>query len=104
MDDREENGDKLLKNIKELQRDELFKSLKAIHNRILKADVVIQSLKTKASILKEHFDALDREISMENRTIISTKKTPTKRTERNFTVNEIREIASRLGVEITIEE
>lgn len=86
------------------ERDRLYNDLILMRRKVNEAQSLYNSLNIKTMAIKERFDLLDREIAMENRTIITTKKTLDRVTERKFTVDEIREIASRLGVEITIEE
>lgn len=90
---------------KKERREELFREMKDLKYKVGRYQAIIQDLVLRFDKKKEEFDALDYELAMENRTIIpSSQKTSKSREVRKFTLDEIKSIAVKLGVEITIKE
>lgn len=92
MDDREE------------ERNELLASLRAKTTRHSRVKGLLQVIEGEINNLKAKFDDLDYELAMEKRTIIPHQKSSKSRKVRKFTLEEIKSIAVKLGVEITIKE
>lgn len=89
---------------KEGKRDELFELLKAKTVRCSRVRDLLRDIEKEVKLIKDRFDELDYELAMENRTFVTTRKTTVRKTAKSFTLDEIKSIAVKLGVEITIKE
>ena len=90
--------------IKEIKRAELFKLLKAKTVICTRVRNLLKSIEIEVNVIREEFDALDYELAMKTRTIIPSQKAIVKKNVKSFTLDEIKSIAIKLGVEITIKE
>lgn len=89
--------------IKKETRDRLYLNLIHLNNRLLNAQEVVQDLKLALSKAKEEFDTLDREIAMENITVVPAYKVRTKRANvKAFSLSEVQELALKLGIKLEI--
>lgn len=91
-------------NDREKERHELLELLKRKTIRHSRVKGLLQGIEREISAIKMKFNDLDYELAMENRTIVPSKKTTKPRGVRKFTLDEIKSIAVKLGVEITIKE
>lgn len=89
---------------KEIKREELLELLKAKTVRCSRVKNLLKDIEKEVSTIREKFDALDYEIAMENRTIVTSRKVSVVKEVKAFTIDEIKSIAIKLGVEITIKE
>lgn len=89
---------------KERKREELLKLLRAKATRRSRVINLLQDIEKEFNIIKDEFNALDYELAMENRTILPSRRTTVKKAAKSFTLDEIKSIAVKLGVEITIKE
>lgn len=89
---------------KEAKRDELLEALKAKTVRYSRVRDLLNDIEKEVRMIKDKFDALDYEIAMKNRTIVPSRKATVKKDVKEFTLDEIKTIAIKLGVEISIKE
>lgn len=91
-------------NKRERRKKEILKKMKNLNYKIKRYQAIVQDFTSRFNTLKKEFNTLDYELAMENRTIIPSRKTTVRKTAKAFTIDEIKSIAIKLGVEITIKE
>lgn len=90
---------------REIRRFKVWKETRIISR---KCDELVMKLnKTRADLMtaKREYESLDRELMMEKRTVIAPQGTVTRTYKPpKMTIEQVRELAERLGVEVMIEE
>lgn len=89
---------------KELERNERLEELRMIGKRVKEIKKVLNPLISKFEKKRRIFNKLDRELAMEKRTIVKTKAQSKVANPKEFTLDEIKTIAIKLGVELTLKE
>lgn len=89
---------------KKRKKEELLELLKAKSVRHSRVAKLLRDIEKEINIVKEEFNTLDYELAMENRIILPSQKATVRKTTKSFTLDEIKSIAVKLGVEITIKD
>lgn len=91
-------------NTERVKRIEMLDDLKVINLKIRRVERCLNKLRAKRYNLKDDFNKLDRKLAMKKRIVLIPRGSKVNIARKPLTINEIKTIAIKLGVKITIQE